>query len=340
MIRGTRTRGRPGVTLVELLVVVAIVGMLASLLLPAVQAAREGSRRSVCRSNLRQLSLACLAHEQVRGFLPTGGWGSTWVGDPDRGFDTKQPGGWAFNLLPFIESEALHDMGSGIGDAASKADQIMTRLQTPVPLFTCPSRRAAAIWPNAKSIAYNLTATPQTVARVPPSVARGDYAACMGSGISPFHYRSGGSFAPAAVADQMSDAVWQANFGPPPDGVVFRRSRVRLKEITDGVTNTYLFGEKYIDPAAMAAGSSDDDDQSLYSGHDRDVLRVGFVPPYQDRAGFDPAQAHGSFPAPIAFGSSHPGSCGMTMVDGSVRTADYAIDPAVHRALSSRSDGR
>ena len=44
------------------------------------------------------------------GFLPAGGWGCGWPGDPDRGFDERQPGGWLFNILPYIEQQALHDL--------------------------------------------------------------------------------------------------------------------------------------------------------------------------------------------------------------------------------------
>ena len=94
-------------TLVELLVVVAIIATLIGLLLPAVQAARESSRRSKCMANLRQIALACLMHETAQGSLPTGGWGGSWVGDPDRGFDDRQPGGWVFNILDYAEEPAL-----------------------------------------------------------------------------------------------------------------------------------------------------------------------------------------------------------------------------------------
>ena len=129
----------------------------------------------------------------------------------------------------------------------------------------------------------------------------------------------------------MTDDRWLADYGSAPDGLVFRRSRVRLKDVGDGASGTYLLGEKYVNPAGMTDGTSDDDDQCLYSGHDRDVLRVGLDPPQQDRRGFDPTS--------IAFGSGHPGSCGMALADGSVQAVDYAIDPLVHRARASRNDG-
>lgn len=342
-----RLSERPGLTLVEVLVVVAIIGLLAGLLLPAVTMVREAGRRTACLGNLRQLALACLEHEHARGFFPTGGWGKDWAGDPDRGFDVKQTGGWAYALLPHLEQSSLHGLGQGVDDPKQKNELMATRLTTPVPTFTCPSRRGAALWRNGKSHAYVLTAVPTTPSWQPAAVVRGDYAANMGSGVAPGHYRSGGSFSPAFFADtSYTDTQWHAVFGPPADGIVFRRSRVRLRHVTDGLSRTYLIGEKYVDPALLEAGTADDDDHCLYVGHERDVLRVGLEPPYQDRPGFDPTTTNGKSggpnktPLPIAFGSAHSEACGMAMADGSVRQVEYGIAAAVHRSLASRHDGQ
>jgi hypothetical protein len=346
--RGGEPARRTALTLVELLVVVAILGLLVALLLPAVQSAREAARRTRCHANLRQLALACLAHEQVRRFLPSGGWGGEWAGDPDRGFGNKQPGGWAFNVLPHIEEGALRDLGSGLTDATTKADLAVQRITTPLAIFACPSRRPAAVWTLAASKRpLRVTAVPQMLTRRPAAVVRGDYAANMGSGSLPGNnYLSGGSPSSVASGDLMGDAAWHSGYGPPLDGLIFRRSQTRLRDVTDGLSATYLLGEKYVEPAAVASGLSDDDDQCLYSGHDRDVLRTGLEPPSQDRAGFDPATASGitgtsnKYPLPIAFGSPHPDACGMAMADGSVRPVAPSIDAAVHRAAASRNDGR
>jgi prepilin-type N-terminal cleavage/methylation domain-containing protein/prepilin-type processing-associated H-X9-DG protein len=345
-----RHRRRAGMTLVELLVVIAIIGTLVGLLLPAVQAAREAARRTSCQSNLKQLALGSLVHEQTYGFLPTGGWGWKWVGDPDRGFDRKQTGGWAFNLLPFVEQVALRNLGRGLQDAAAKADQAVIRLSTPLAIFSCPSRRSPMLWPVVAGRQFRVTSVPSVESRRVDTVVRGDYAANMGSGTGPFLYQGGGSYSTVEDGDQATEQDWINDwydaFSPPqpPDGVIFRHSMVRFRDISDGTSNTYLLGEKYIDPTAMANGSDQGDDQCLYSGHDRDIVRVGFVPPYPDTRGYDPYNdyptSQDTDPKPIAFGSAHPGSCGMAMVDGSVRTTDYGITASVHQGLSSRNDGQ
>ncbi len=103
-------------TLVELLVVITIIGILIALLLPAVQAAREAARQTQCRNNLKQLALGCLSHESAIKRFPSDGWGYGWTGDPDRSTDWRQPGGWIYNILPYIEQQPLHNMGTGQGD--------------------------------------------------------------------------------------------------------------------------------------------------------------------------------------------------------------------------------
>ena len=76
---------RRAFTLVELLIVITIIGVLVSLLMPAVQSAQESGRR-VCSNNLHQMAMGCLALESKYQHLPGGGWGWRWGGEPDRGF--------------------------------------------------------------------------------------------------------------------------------------------------------------------------------------------------------------------------------------------------------------
>ena len=138
---------RRGFTLVELLVVIAIVGILLALLLPAVQAARESARRGQCKNHLKHLGLAFLAHEQAHGVFPSCGWGGAWVGVPDRGTGRSQSGGWAYQTLPYLEQQALFDIGLGLsgnshGPITSLLFKGSSSIATSTP-FPLPMDRAA-----------------------------------------------------------------------------------------------------------------------------------------------------------------------------------------------------
>jgi type II secretory pathway pseudopilin PulG len=84
------------------LTVIAVIGVLVALLLPAVQAAREAARRTQCANNVKQIALACLQHQEAHRHFPSDGWGWRWLGDPDRGYGRNQTGGWLYNVLEFI----------------------------------------------------------------------------------------------------------------------------------------------------------------------------------------------------------------------------------------------
>jgi len=165
---------RRAFTLVELLVVIAIIGVLVALLLPAVQAAREAARRTQCSNHLKQIALGSQMHIDAHGHLPTCGWG--WVGDPDRGFGRDQPGGWCFNLLPFMEQRNIHAM-SADGEPERVTDGQKARakamIETPVEFFNCPSRRSQGVFENTHPNA-------PVNAEKPAVIARSDYAANAG----------------------------------------------------------------------------------------------------------------------------------------------------------------
>lgn len=182
---------RRGFTLVELLVVIAIIGVLVSLLLPAVQNAREAGRRTQCMNNLKQLGLAAQQNlEKLRRF-PSGGWGPQWIGDPDRGNSVKQPGGWVYNLLPYMEQDALHDYGQGSTNVSSlkKVDAVSKLLALPINFMLCPSRGANGLTPMGPTTPGSFPITPfdptspgtagATITGL-SMIAKGDYAANAG----------------------------------------------------------------------------------------------------------------------------------------------------------------
>jgi len=128
---------RNGFTLVELLVVVAIIGVLASLLLPAVQRAREAGRKTVCTNNMRQIGLAILNFEQAHKALPAGGEGSTFTA-PGSGLTKFSMHSLFTYLLPYVEKDDVYnmmDLSHGYRETAQNVAASSTWIET----YVCPS---------------------------------------------------------------------------------------------------------------------------------------------------------------------------------------------------------
>lgn len=312
-------------TLVELLVVIAIIGMLMGLLLPAVQQAREAARVVQCNNNLKQFAAASQNHVATQQCYPGGGWYYSFVMDPDRGMGADQPGGWICSLMPYMDMNNLFMLPSDgqpnnvTGDQKTKATQVC---QTPVSFFHCPSRR--------KSKLYPITSSPSTNCNSMSTGTKIDYAGNHGqvtvksrdswsgeSSVSSLGYGSSGEYI-QHVKDKTDSG-----------GMFFIASWVTDAEIYDGASNTYLFGEKYLQPETYETGTGCDDNSSL-SGCDWDTLRDTNNLPYQDRRGWGGAS--------YIFGSAHAGVLGMVMADGTLKRISYSIDAGVHRYLGDRRD--
>lgn len=328
-----------GFTLVELLVVIAIIGVLIALLLPAIQAAREAARRIQCSNNLKQIGLATLSHEGAQGHYPTCGWGWTWIGDPDRGYGTSQPGGWIYNILEYLEVNELRTRGAGQPDAV-KAAALKGMIQIPVNVFLCPTRRSGAAYEGRYGATCYRNAT--TSGRVPE--AKTDYAVNVGdyntSGIGVNW--DGPQKSDVAAVDAGTYSGWPSwvknnNL----TGISFIRSTIMESDITDGSSNTYLAGEKSLYPYHYQSGLEWADDNTLYGGHDWDIVRWA-SPDWElvsDARLPIPSDYHSGNYVNFYFGAAHASVCNFVFCDGSVHTISYEINPVIHGQLGNRCDG-
>ena len=203
---GASTPRRPrAFTLIELLAVIAIIGVLVALLLPAVQAAREAARRSQCVNNLKQIGLALHNYEGTHQALPPG-----YVSNFDATGTDLGPGwGWAAMILPQIEQTTTYSAINFSTNVEVPAN--LTARLVNVGNFLCPSDRVEPSWP-AVNRDISTGAPTQVICRVAPS----NYVGMNGT----------------------------SEPGPDGEGVLFRNSRIAFRDITDGLSQTITVGER------------------------------------------------------------------------------------------------
>jgi prepilin-type N-terminal cleavage/methylation domain-containing protein len=330
---------RAGFTLIELLVVIAIIGVLIALLLPAVQAAREAGRRTVCKSNLHNIALALHNYHDTYGRFPPG------YGQADLvNINTHIGFSWGSHILPYIEQSALRQR------------QISTNTVTKerLAIWECPSdpeipTKRTACWNNASVGTQNggECSGPLLDPTVNPANYNNDQAGCTAAGgtwRAVFRNPTTSCNAFAAMGSYIGNfgsrsSMAVASGTQPVDGrgIFYANSQIRMSAITDGTSNTWLAGERN-NKIGHVAWETVHWEESV-TGNDR--YTPGSVSQSQTgryvlgTAGSGAPNASGR----DGFSSQHPGGCQMALCDASVRFVQRNIDPVVFRNIGGRDDG-
>jgi prepilin-type N-terminal cleavage/methylation domain-containing protein len=326
---------RPGFSLIELLVVVAVVGLLVALLLPAVQAAREAARRSFCQNNLKQLAMAVLQHESGNGRLPKATVVSEGVDDPATcvgcwnprgeaamvGFTagTKHGTSWMLEILPFIEESAIYDAWDRQTNVAG--NELLA--QRDIGAFYCPTRRSGIR--AGSGDAENLPSAAWTGGGT-------DYGGCYG--------RYDAFNDDVATNRPFVSRQHGANTGTvKPEGVFMPNVGFAAAAIHDGLSNTIMLGElqRLRPPAgASAAETNARTSQDGWAVGGAATLFVTASAPVLNPGGLN----NGFFESA---GSEHAGGAFFAMADGSVHFISEFIDAkdngSVYPLLGSMRDG-
>jgi prepilin-type N-terminal cleavage/methylation domain-containing protein/prepilin-type processing-associated H-X9-DG protein len=317
---GTKfVRGRRGFTLVELLVVIAIIGVLVALLLPAVQAAREAARRASCTNNLKQIGLADLEYEEANGHLVVARLGpDSTTSNEMRPLRTpvECSGASGFTLLlPFMEQTALYKQldlfaNNGIYPAEMKFPNV--QWHTPDRDRAINTSVAAYICPSEGSESYLQTSNSSK----PPAV--GSYAFVAGHrGVN-----GGSSYTPVNAC-----MVKHHNTGPH-----LYKTQVKLKEVTDGTSNTISVGETIENSIGMINGATSYNiwpHTERYLSCFRNTAVALNTPPWVETVNVNGDIVNG------AFASRHPGGANFVYLDGRVEFVQESIGLDEYQNLST-----
>ena len=298
-----RTRiARTGFTLVEVLVVIAIIGILVAFLLPAIQAAREASRRSQCQNNLKQIGLAVQNHHDARRAFPMG----------RNGFDQKAVS-WAFFLLPYLEETAIYN--SWNPNVRVDDDRNAPTMRTPIESYACPSRRRAAADRNFDNN------------NKPPLV--------LGAGtLADYSANAGIKLMTGMTNTEGSNGVF-GGYSRIEAGPIFSGSRISARQVEDGLSKTIAIGERHLPPVPPNT------DEAMKDYVIGDTAAIpGDTPNTTFRCAEDGLATSLDDPDKEKFGSSHSGgTVQCVFLDGHVAGLHQDMNLDVLKALSTIGGG-
>jgi len=205
---------RQGFTLVELLVVIAVIGILLAMLIPAVQSVRAAARKTQCANNMRQIGIALQHFESSYRVFPASGWTESGPGNPEG-----NQVGWRPLILPFIEQNNLHgiyDFSQNWWEGSNSAVAAV-----PVPSFTCPSV------PDRSSVLSAIAKPPRPQVNFSNPIAPTDYEAIMG-------------VKPNSINPHLTNPIYNNSNR---FGVLHRNSRNSFSSIRDGSSHTIMIVE-------------------------------------------------------------------------------------------------
>lgn len=293
---------RPGLTLIELLVAIAIIAVLIGLLVPAVQKVRGAAARVGCRNNLKQLALAAHAYLDSHQVFPVNS-----LPGPAGPYDANSKSwSWLARLLPHVEQDPLYKQ-AGVPD--QRLHQGRAAVATPVKLFQCPSDTAG----QPRADAADLSVYPPFIPAAPTNY-KGVSGANWGWGDPKWRNRgTNGSW------DGLDDG----------DGVFYRtnwRAPKGLGAVTDGASNTFLVGEDLPDQNHWFAWA-----------HANGTSGTCAIPP---NVRYPADQDYSwKWEYVMSFRSRHAGGVQFAHADGSVHFVGDNIDLAVYRAMATIRGG-
>lgn len=306
---------------------IAIVGILIGMILPAVQTVREAARRTQCSNRLRQVGLATIMfHDANAAFPPARLYPAKFPSPPlDRGED--QPT-WFVRILPFLEQQAFY---SKWDLSAPYGSQLQEVVETPIESFLCPTRRSIdeALAPTQSEdvLVVSPCGCGGWVSVEVTGGATGDFAGNHGD-LSPgsvgaeTDYYYGGNGTGVIISSQAkSDSTGRLTWV----------DRIDYPSISDGSSNTILCGELHVSPENMNKVPYNG---PIYNGEDLAAFtRVG-GPGVPILSGSQQAIS-----SVLGFGSWHPGTCNFVLADGSTKTIQNTVDTLTLGQLCHRADG-